>query len=675
MGFLSPWFLAGMAAVGLPIYIHLLRQHKTTPLEFSSLMLFERHEQSSIKHRRLRYLLLFALRTALVVLLVLAFADPFTRKAVVASSGQKMVVLAIDNSFSMRAGNRLEQARREAAALLSGWRPGNQGEVLAFGSSVEMMTQPTEDAAQLRAAVAAVQQEDSRSSFAELARALRAIAQSPSLRGADAVRPLSLEIHLFSDMQKSAMPASFADLQLAPNTELVVHPVVSAREANWAVESVAAPHHVRDTRKARVQATIAGYGTPAARRNASLVIAGRVVETKAVEVPENGRATVEFPKLDVPYGMTRCEVRIDSADKLAADDQFFFSVERSDPERLLFVYEARQPRSLTYFRAALEASPEAAFTVDAATTEEAGKATLSKYPVVVLSDVALLPPGFEEALRLRLRGGAGVLIAAGPITASRPRVPLFEEAIAGSRYAAREGERFQAVSEVDAAHPALQHVNSFENVKFYQVTRINPGKARVLAKLSDQTPLILEKQVGEGRVLVFASAFDGISNDLPLHASFVPFVEQASNYLGEQRTRPSAYLAGSYLELRTAREQGIAVEVLDPGGARTLSLAEATSAAAVKLARQGYYSVRRANGRQELAAVNADRRESDLEVLPPETAALWKNSGQAPATAGSQAGTRLSRFWWYLLLAVFLVTVAETWVGSRYLAPAGSKHD
>ena len=65
-----------MAAVGLPVWLHLLRKHKTTPLPFSSLMFFEKRTQSSIKHRRLRYLLLFAARALLVLLLVLAFAHP-----------------------------------------------------------------------------------------------------------------------------------------------------------------------------------------------------------------------------------------------------------------------------------------------------------------------------------------------------------------------------------------------------------------------------------------------------------------------------------------------------------------------------------------------------------------------------------------------------------------------
>ena len=71
MGFLTPWFLAGAAAIGLPIWLHLLRKHKTTPLPFSSLMFFERRTQSSIKHRRLRYLLLFAARALLILLIAL----------------------------------------------------------------------------------------------------------------------------------------------------------------------------------------------------------------------------------------------------------------------------------------------------------------------------------------------------------------------------------------------------------------------------------------------------------------------------------------------------------------------------------------------------------------------------------------------------------------------------
>src|SRR5580698_9891621 len=121
MGFLAPWALAGLAAVTLPLWLHLLRKHKTTPLPFSSLMFFERRTQSSIKHRKLQYLLLLALRAAVVALLAIAFARPFIQSRLNAfmAGGHKLTVLAIDQSFSMREDDRLDRAKREAAQLAS----------------------------------------------------------------------------------------------------------------------------------------------------------------------------------------------------------------------------------------------------------------------------------------------------------------------------------------------------------------------------------------------------------------------------------------------------------------------------------------------------------------------------------------------------------------------------
>src|SRR3984885_8549174 len=128
MGFLAPWFLAGLAAVGLPVYIHLLRRQTTTPRPVSSLMFFERGTQSSTRHRRLRYLLLFTLRALLMLLLALAFANPFIRRSS-ASANDKLLVVAVDNSYSMRAGTRLADAKRQAAEVLAKRRPSQRAQV------------------------------------------------------------------------------------------------------------------------------------------------------------------------------------------------------------------------------------------------------------------------------------------------------------------------------------------------------------------------------------------------------------------------------------------------------------------------------------------------------------------------------------------------------------------
>src|SRR5258708_19640017 len=92
MGFLAPWFLGGLAALGVPVFVHLLRKHVTIPRPVSSLMFFERGTQSSTRHRRLRYLLLFALRFALLLMVVLAFADPFVRRPAADPNGPLLLI-------------------------------------------------------------------------------------------------------------------------------------------------------------------------------------------------------------------------------------------------------------------------------------------------------------------------------------------------------------------------------------------------------------------------------------------------------------------------------------------------------------------------------------------------------------------------------------------------------
>ena len=139
MGFFAPWFLGGMLAVGLPIWVHLLKRHKTDPKLFPSLMFFEQREQSSVRHRRLEYLLLFALRAAMILLLALLFANPFIRRTPSLTDGKKLVVVAVDRSFSMRAADRLTKAKDEALKVLNSLKPGDQAQVIALSGNVQAL--------------------------------------------------------------------------------------------------------------------------------------------------------------------------------------------------------------------------------------------------------------------------------------------------------------------------------------------------------------------------------------------------------------------------------------------------------------------------------------------------------------------------------------------------------
>jgi hypothetical protein len=664
MGLFAPWFLAGLAGLALPVYLHLLKRQTAQPKKVSSLMLFESRTQSSTRHRRLRYFLLLSLRLAVLLLLILAFANPFINRNPAAVASNRLVLVVVDNSFSMRAGTRLEDAKNAAMAVLAG-KGAARAQVAAFGSQLKLMTQAIEDQGALRAAVQAIEPGDGHGNFGELARAIRGLAES--------VRT-PIEMHLISDMQRSDMAGTFADMALAANVKLVTHAVVSKAQPNWTVESVDAPGEVwgKDAKPVHVRAVIAGFGTPAATRTASLVVNGKTTATKSVAVPANGRATVDFPALDAPYGFSRCEVRIDSGDGFAADDVRRFAVERSDPQKVLLVHNYGDNRSPLYIGAALGAAAQSAFLVESIAVNEAADRKPSNYGFIVLSDVNTVPSLLENSLNEYVRSGGSVLIVAGTAAGGRLRIPIFDAKILETRDYSRIPDRYVGVGSSDSSFPAVGKADGWAGVKFYYALDVDPGDARVLVRLGDQTPLLMEKHIGEGRVLLLASGLDNLTNDFPRHPAFVPFIEQTARYLAGSERQGGARTVDAFLELRNAKERGQGVEVTDPEGKRPLSLSEAASAQSIQLTEAGYYQLRLANGRQNVVGVNPDPRESNLDVIPADVMALWTGSGgDSPQEAAAGGPVRPRKvpesFWWYVMLLLLAAAIAESVLASRYL--------
>jgi hypothetical protein len=619
----------------------------------------------------------------------LAFARPFFRHKTVLAS-DKLLLVAVDDSFSMNAaagaagggagagGTRLDKAKRGALEVLAHKGSGQKAQVIALGGQMRLLTQPVEDAGELRAAVEGIGPGDGHATFGELGRGMRATAETTHT---------PMELDLFSDMQSSNMPGNFADMVMPGNVTLVLHRVgPTAAVPNWTVESVQAPGQLVDTKKARVIAVIAGHDTPAATRTVSLVVNGNVVATKKLDVPANGRATVAFEGLDVPYGESRCAVRVDSADGFPNDDASGFAVKRADPERVLFVHQASDARSPLYFGAALSAAAQASFVLQPITPEEASDIDPTKYAFVVLSDVPSVPSILEHSLERNVEDGGSVLVAAGMSESHREHIPVYGGNVADGHFYARglnEDAAFSTVGSADASHPSMKDANGFAGAKFFYAAAVDPGTGRVVARLADGTPLLIDKRVGEGHVLLFASGFDNLTNDLPLNPAFVAFVDQTARYLSGEERVSGARVVDSYVQLRNpvnegqgaaskAAGAGATVDVIGPDGKRPLSLKEAAAAESFQLTHAGFYQIRFANGRDALIAVNPDPRESDLAVIPEDVLKLWSGSaGEGASEAATESSTRttndVSGLWWWVMLLLLMAALAETVLASRYL--------
>lgn len=671
MGFIAPWFLVGSLALGIPVFVHLLRKHVTVPLPVSSLMFFERGTQSSTRHRRLRYLLLFALRLLLVLLIVLAFANPFLRRPANASGSLLLIVL--DNSFSMRAEDHFANAKQQALEKLEAKPHSQRAQVIALGGGVQLLTQPTSDAEQLKTALNSMEVGDGHASFADLGRSVRALAESS---------PGPAELHLFSDVQRTAMPDNFAEAVLPGNVKLVIHSVAgNSVPSNWTIESISAPVELtdpKDPRISRVKAVIASFAPAETDKTVALIVNGRSISSKTIKVPANGRVPVEFAPIDVNYGFNRCELRIDGTDALPADDTARFVIRRLDPQKVLFVHNIADQRSPEYFGAALNAASHGAFVLQSTATEQTTNLDPGKFAFTVLSDVTNLPSIFQHTLEQYVSKGGSVFIALGVEGERSARIPLWSSSL-GRNHVVRSSEA-ATIGTVDFTFPALEQDKpgrdngGWSAAKVLYATVVDTKDARVAARLSDGTPLLLERQMGEGRVLLFTSGLENLTNDLPLQPVFVSFVDKTSRYLSGSEQLSGSRMVDSFVQLRSSSpgsEQTTNVEVIDPEGHRALSLSEARTAQTVRLARAGFYQIRFASGRDAVIGVNPDRRESDLTPISPEMQSLWTGSDDGSRRAETEAASNPKfqnlSLWWYVMLLALIVAAAEMFLSSRYL--------
>lgn len=626
MGFLAPWFLLGLGSLALPVYLHLLKRDVAERVPFSSLLFFERSRQSSVKHRKIDYRLLLAGRLLLLLLLVLAFANPF----ILVSGGggdAAMRLVVVDNSPSMTAGGNLDRAKREAAQLLAGLPKGGRVQGASFDNRLRT---PVD--------LATLTPSDARGSLGEFTQSLRALAAEQQGR---------VEVHFFSDFQKTSSPDGFSEMRLPDNVTLVTHKLSGPETGNWLVERVTAPRRVRDTKRARVEAIIAGAGGEETTRSAALEVNGSIVARKTVRIPAGGRASVAFDGFEAGYGFARCAIVIEEPDALAADNRWWFAVEKSDPQPVFF---AGQPKSGLYLRSALEASEGDSYAVEPG---DPGSAPAERYRFAILADAAM-PAQSEAAWRVWVERGGALMVMLGSQSARLGHIPVAGDPLDGTAMASIGAERYWTLGEADTAHPLIDKAGRWEGVRFYQAVNVRPAKLSVIARLTSGAPVLLEGKVGNGSILVFASGADGLANDFPLAPGWVPFLAQAAARLSGQETAVRQEQAGAAMSLK-GEGPAAAAEVFDPAGKRAITLGDSAKGRMVELDRGGLWEVRTGGQRAEWVAVNVDRRESKLDSLDDEVLSLWQGKAQQDGADRKAAEDRSRKAFGLIALALALL--------------------
>src|ERR1051325_3006185 len=103
MSFLNPILLAGLAAVSIPIIIHLLNRRKFQKVDWAAMRFLKLSVEQNQRRMQIEDLILLIVRCLLLALLALALERPAILSNATYRSGQSKLtgIVIVDNSYSM----------------------------------------------------------------------------------------------------------------------------------------------------------------------------------------------------------------------------------------------------------------------------------------------------------------------------------------------------------------------------------------------------------------------------------------------------------------------------------------------------------------------------------------------------------------------------------------------
>jgi hypothetical protein len=675
MSFLSPLFFLGLAAIAVPIFVHLIQRERKRVVDFPSLMFVRRIPYQSVQRRRIRHWFLLLMRAVAIGLMVAAFARPFltggAAAAAAGSGGSREVVILLDQSASMGYGDHWSRAQAAAREAIGSLGPTDRASLVLFGRNAEEHLRSTSDRGRLEAAVQTARVTSGATRY------------GPALELAESIVGQSTlprrEVILISDFQKSGWSGA-EEVSLTSNTTLTTVPIGSEGVSNLSVPSVAfARAEVSGQERVTLTAGVANRtAAPAAGVPVTLEIDGHQVETKTVTVGASASASVAFAPFTLAGAPVRGSIQAGS-DPFLADNTLHFVLAPSQPVSLLLIDSGERTNSSFYLTRALAIGTAPAFQVELTPPGRVTPAALDGRSVVVLNDTAVPPAVGTSGLKAFVENGGGLLVVVGQRTAwpaSDTEVLPGQPGPPVDRTAGRGG----ALGYLDYSHPVFEVFKAPRSGDFsgarvlrYRAFQTGPDD-RVLARFDDGAVAAAERRIGSGRVIAWGTSLDDSWNDLALKPVYLPLVHQLVRYLARYEP-PSPWLTVGQVADVSAILKSRADRLVVTPTSEQIKIAE-DEPGLLELDEQGVYEIRAMSGGSaspHRIAVNLDPAESDLTPLDPQelVAAVTGNAAlAATAEAGAAELTpaeseRQQGLWWYLLLAGLVLLATEMVVSNR----------
>jgi hypothetical protein len=618
LSFLSPLFLAGTAAVAIPLALHLFFRRAEPVVDFAAMRYLRSAPVEKASRRRFKEWLLLALRCAALLLLALAFARPYLTQSAAALVAPATVVV-VDTSASMSAPGQLAAAQAKAVEIVRGIAPAEAVAVIDAGGGADVVAPLATDHAPALEAVASLKPGAGANRYrAALARAAELIGD----RQGRIVVVTDLQASGWDAGEEGSIPER-VDVSIVEIASPVTNIAVTALRIDGG-EAVA---------------TVQNFSPKLLAREVSYAVDGRRVGGVAVNVPPGG--TTEARLMLNGRGSGALSATVDDREGYQADNVRYAVLDASSIPLVLAVTSSGTAADAFFLERAIEvAEGSSGFRLQRVSGQQFSGMTseaLGETDAIVILGTRGIEHQGRERLAAYVRDGGGVLVTTAPdVDPAVVREAL--NGVATTTWKERTAATLRFAPD-DRRHPIFRPfggVGALANVSFTRTTLLAaaPG-AEVLARYSDGSAAVVEEAAGGGRILFFASDLNNRWNDLPVQPAFVPFLHEMLRYLAASPAARADYVVGDL-----PGTLGSAPGVVRAGGT---------------------------TGR--LVAVNVDTRESDPSRMTAEAfhAAVTRLNARAVQQATTEVRERedTHRLWQYGLLLMVVSLAAESMVGRR----------
>lgn len=613
MKFVYPEFLFALAAIAIPIIIHLFNFRRYKKVLFPSVRFLKTVQEETQSKSRLKHLLVLFSRILAISFLVLAFAQPFIQADnVEVKKGKKYVSFYVDNSFSMDAtgedGTLLQEAQSKVRALVNGYGPADRFQLVT--NDLKPKYQQFVTAEELVSFVDELE-------ISPIARPLSdiVIRMNDALNNAEAPNK---QAYVISDFQKST--ANLNQIPLDTNIQFFALHSAANVSSNVSIDSCwfDSPVRIQDASEI-LHVKISNRSEEAVDNlQVQLYINDQQVAPANITIPGNASETISLNFVNRTTGSIKGKIKIEDY-PVTFDDNFYFSYEIDATRNILVLKQDEDDKDPIdrMFR------DDENFKVTTVPADQVELSTLKDYSVIVLQELTDISTGLTEQLAAYGMAGGSILLVPPANGDATPLNTLAQVLSTGSFGALdTNGTRvnlvnydhylFKDVFETRPDNLDLPAVTSYYPIAVPQTSSTD----QVLSMQSGY-PFMIQGNIGKGKSYMLTVPFDKTFSNLMNHAIIVPLIYNIALY--SKTTSPLFYTIGDNNAVEIPGAAGNEAVYHIVGEKTDFIPQKQLLADAVKIyptggiINAGYYQLTDEAGKKiKLLAYNFNRDESDL---------------------------------------------------------------